>query len=264
SDLIRGKGRGLIILLNGRRGQDLSLTVEVIAKIMRRPLHRIRCTDLSHLRAADFEKVLKTQLSTSFQERAIVLMDEADMLLATRTMNELSRNAMVSITLRMMEYFQGILFLTATRVCTVDEAYRSRIHLSLHYPKMDRPSAIQVWKSELQCLRVEGGLTFNERDVMAFAKRSFTRTPDWNARQIHDIVRSAKELATHEHVKSMRTRKNRVPWSQPDQPVMTTNHLKRAAKACEYLKEEDDVEESDMEDSHIEEVEMSVETLALT
>jgi len=100
--------------------------------------------------------------------------------------------------------------------------------------------AMNACKSDLEHLRAEGGLTFNERDVMAFAPRWFTRTRGWNAKQIHDIVQSAKELATRDHVKFMRTQKNRVPWSHPDQPVMIANHFKRAAKACEYLKEEDD------------------------
>lgn len=106
---------------------------------------------------------------------------------------------------------------------------------------MDETSAMKVWEHELQRLRIEG-LALNEGNAMAFAKRSFTRNPGRSAREIRDIVQSAKELATHEHVESLRTGKRRIPWSQPDPPVVTVNHLKRAAKACEYLREDDDVE----------------------
>jgi hypothetical protein len=122
-DSIRSKGPGLIFLLHGQRGQDPSLTVEAMATIVRRPLHRIRCTDLAHLRAADFENELTTRLFTSFQERAIVLIDEADILLATRARHELSRNAMVSVTCRLLEYFKGIIFFTTTRDYTLAEPF---------------------------------------------------------------------------------------------------------------------------------------------
>lgn len=47
---------------------------------------------------------------------AILLLDEADVFLEKRNLHEISRNALVSIFLRQLEYFQGILFLTTNRV----------------------------------------------------------------------------------------------------------------------------------------------------
>jgi hypothetical protein len=39
--------------------------------------------------------------------------------------------------LRALDYLQGILFLTTNRVGHFDEAFKSRIHLSLGYEKLD-------------------------------------------------------------------------------------------------------------------------------
>jgi hypothetical protein len=47
---------------------------------------------------------------------AILLLDEADVFLEKRNMADIHRNALVSIFLRQLEYFQGILFLTTNRV----------------------------------------------------------------------------------------------------------------------------------------------------
>lgn len=47
---------------------------------------------------------------------AILLLDEADVFLEKRNMQDVYRNALVSVFLRQLEYFQGILFLTTNRV----------------------------------------------------------------------------------------------------------------------------------------------------
>jgi hypothetical protein len=112
---------------------------------------------------------------------------------------------------------------------------------------MDESSAMKAWRWELHRARTESGLAFDERTIMSFARQCFSRIPDWSARQIHDIVRSAKELAIRDHVASLRARKCHIPWSQPDQPYMLTQHLKRAVKAFEYLKEDDYVDDFDVD-----------------
>lgn len=61
----------------------------------------------------------------------VLLLDEADVFLAQRTQTDIERNALVSIFLRALEYYSGILFLTTNRVGSIDEAFRSRIHMRL-------------------------------------------------------------------------------------------------------------------------------------
>lgn len=55
-----------------------------------------------------------------------VLLDEAD----------LARNALVSVFLCVLEYYDGILILISNRVGTFHEAFKSRISLALHDPNL--------------------------------------------------------------------------------------------------------------------------------
>lgn len=50
--------------------------------------------------------------------RVVVLLDEADVFLEERDMKDLKRNALVSVFLRALEYYDGILILTSNRVGT--------------------------------------------------------------------------------------------------------------------------------------------------
>ena len=57
----------------------------------------------------------------------VVLLDEADVFLEERTQTDLQRNALVSVFLRVLEYYEGILILTSNRVGIFDEAFMSRV-----------------------------------------------------------------------------------------------------------------------------------------
>lgn len=48
------------------------------------------------------------------------------------------------IFLRMLDYYEGILFLTTNRVKHIDDAFHSRIHVSLHYPPLKAVSRRQI------------------------------------------------------------------------------------------------------------------------
>jgi hypothetical protein len=50
--------------------------------------------------------------------RAILLLDEADVYLASRKNMDIERNSVVSVFLRALEYYGGILFITTNRIGT--------------------------------------------------------------------------------------------------------------------------------------------------
>lgn len=81
--------------------------------------------------------------------RAILLLDEADVFLAQRSDNPLL-NALVSVFLRELEQYDGILFLTTNRMQAFDEAMISRIHLPLNYKPLGRDARKAVWESFLK------------------------------------------------------------------------------------------------------------------
>ncbi|KAK6860718.1 hypothetical protein PG995_004354 [Apiospora arundinis] len=132
-DLIQGKGRGLVFLLHGPPGVGKTYTAESIADYTRRPLLKITSAELS-LGGSWIEERLSTLFSLAARWNAIILLDEADVFMQYRTPGNFQSNWLVSTLLRVLEYYQGILFLTTNRPETIDYAFKSRIHLSIPYP----------------------------------------------------------------------------------------------------------------------------------
>ena len=67
---------------------------------------------------------------------AVLQFDECEIFLAQRG-DGLERSAIVGIFLRMLDYYEGLLFLTTNRPDTLDYAIRSRVMLRLEYPDLD-------------------------------------------------------------------------------------------------------------------------------
>jgi hypothetical protein len=105
-DVIEGKGRGMILLLTGPPGVGKTLTAESVAEEMRVPLYMMSAGDLG-LDPRTVESSLKDILEMCTKWNAILLLDEADVFLEQRSLHELERNKLVSIFLRVLEYYEG-------------------------------------------------------------------------------------------------------------------------------------------------------------
>ena len=89
------------------------------------------------------------------------------------------------LSLRHLEYYRGILFLTTNRVKIIDDAFRSRTHVALYFNDLDAPAKTQVWNAFL----AKVGVTLAPEEVRKLAVR------DINGRQIKNAVRTATSLA---------------------------------------------------------------------
>lgn len=193
-DIISGKGKGLVAVLHGPPGTGKTLTAEGIADLLKCPLYMVSAGDLG-TDPRTLEKELQNILDIAHSWGAILLLDEADVFLEKRSIQDIHRNALVSIFLRLLEYFQGILFLTTNRVETFDEAFVSRIHLSLRYGELSTKAKRSVWKMFIEKARETEGMevgSITESDITELARREV------NGRQIKNLVRAAQALAVHE------------------------------------------------------------------
>src|SRR5271156_6610940 len=145
-DVIEGKGRGMIMLLSGPPGVGKTLTAESVAENMRVPLYMMSAGDLG-LDPAGIEESLNTILDMVAKWNAVLLLDEADVFLEARSTSDLERNKLVSIFLRVLEYYEGILFLTTNRISNIDDAFHSRIHVSMQYPPLTAASRRHIWNT---------------------------------------------------------------------------------------------------------------------
>lgn len=96
-DFIRGKGRGLVILLHGAPGVGKTATAEAVALAYDKPLFPITCGNLGTL-PARVEAVLTELFRLANLWDCILLLDEAEIFLSPREKRDdnLQRNALVS------------------------------------------------------------------------------------------------------------------------------------------------------------------------
>jgi len=191
TDLIEDKGNGLILLLHGGPGTGKTLTAESVAEIAEKPLYRVTCGDIG-IKAEDVEKYLESVLHLGKIWGCVVLLDEADVFLEQRTLEDLARNALVSVFLRVLEYYDGILVLTSNRVGTFDEAFKSRIQLALHYADLDEYQRQQIWHNfinRLEGLEEDVDLSDLRDNVQRLAKN------EMNGRQIRNAITTARQFA---------------------------------------------------------------------
>ncbi|KAK5996712.1 hypothetical protein PT974_02052 [Cladobotryum mycophilum] len=150
-DVIVGKGQGLIILLSGPPGTGKTLTAEAVADRTHRPLFYLQAEDLG-INAAALGANIKRVFEMATDWDAVVLLDEADVFMAERNPNDIQRNELVSIFLRELEYFRGIIFLTTNLYHTIDPAFRSRVSLHLLFQALTRDAREAIWRKFLERL----------------------------------------------------------------------------------------------------------------
>ncbi|KAK7913869.1 hypothetical protein PG985_011572 [Apiospora marii] len=194
TDWVTNKGNGLIILLHGGPGTGKTFTAESLAELAEKPLYPINCGDIGTKPEA-VERYLESALHLGKTWDCVVLLDEADVFLEQRTLNDLKRNALVSVFLRVLEYYEGILILTTNRVGIFDEAFKSRIQLALHYDNLGKPQRAQIWKNFFKRLQtLEGKDRSIDFDTLESYVDELAEYP-MNGRQIRNTITTARQLA---------------------------------------------------------------------
>lgn len=182
SDIISGKGGGCIFLLHGEPGVGKTLTAEAVSELLQRPLYSVSVGELG-TDPASMEKNLRKILDTAQIWNAVILLDEADIFLEKRQSGDILRNACVGVMLRLLEYHQGVMFLTTNRVNDFDQAFYSRISMALKYDALSSEARAQIWNNLLAAAGITG---VNTQELSVHPL---------NGRQIKNTIRMAQSLA---------------------------------------------------------------------
>ncbi|KAJ7047085.1 P-loop containing nucleoside triphosphate hydrolase protein [Mycena alexandri] len=189
-DVVKGKGKGLIGLFSGSPGCGKTLTAEAVAEITRRPLYSVSAGELG-TQPKELDERLKLIMEVAQTWNAVLLLDEAEVFLQRRSMTDVTRNALVSIFLRQLEYYQGILILTTNLIAQCDPAFESRIHFSIHYPDLDFDSRKTIWQTFFAKV-LKDPIRPEDLDRLASIQM--------NGRQIKNAVSSAQCIALDANV----------------------------------------------------------------
>jgi hypothetical protein len=126
-----------------------------------------------------------------------------------RSWDDMGRNALVSVFLRHLEYYSGILFLTTNIVGVIDEAFKSRIHVALRYPSIDLDSTKKIWNNVLDRIERDNEVAdvrieFNRTTLLDFASAHYRRheptDSTWNGRQVRNAFQIAIALGQYERL----------------------------------------------------------------
>lgn len=144
SDIIEGKSAGNVILCKGIAGVGKTLTAEVYAELIERPLYAIHSGNLGTT-AEQIDKNLRQVFLLSKRWNCVLLLDEADVFVVRRG-NNIQQNAIVAEFLRTLEYFDGLLFMTTNRPDDIDDAIISRCAAIISYAPPGREDAAAIWR----------------------------------------------------------------------------------------------------------------------
>lgn len=257
-DIIKNKGEGRIFLLHGTPGVGKTCTAECVAELAHRPLLSLTSGDISSdMSAVSVERNLNYYLNLGERYGALVLLDEADVFLEERRPKDLTRNGLVSIFLRALEYYRGVLFLTTNRVEAFDSAFTSRIHVALHFHKLKDHDRLRIWNNNLERLeRDSNGKVYVSNSTREFVyDNEDVRALRWNGREIRNAMQTAVALAETEALED-----------GSDKVNVTEQHLRAVVKMSKGFKDymrrrrgwaegdsdsEDEEEEDDDNDSSI-------------
>ncbi|KAI9695072.1 MAG: hypothetical protein M1820_008934 [Bogoriella megaspora] len=153
------------------------MRLECVAEYTGRPLLPLTGGDIGST-ASEVENNLRSFLRRGQDWNAVVLLDEADVYLSARDRNNIERNSVVSVFLREIEYYRGILFLTTNQIGQFDEAITSR----------------KIWENNIERLRKERKDIKIDYNVPKYIKKDLLHL-SWNGREIRNAFQTAVSLA---------------------------------------------------------------------
>jgi AAA+ superfamily predicted ATPase len=96
--------------------------------------------------------------------------------LEERSLQDVQRNGLVSVFLRHLKYFQGIMFLTTNRITAFDDAFRSRITFAMKFDDLSTNAKRKIWETFLQKVPTEKKIS--DKDIDGLSRKNI------NGRQV--------------------------------------------------------------------------------
>lgn len=205
-DIISNKEGGCIFLLIGNSSIGKTLSVEAIAEVLHKPLYKVTSGELGN-NIWEVEDRLKELLINAKRWNAVVLIDEADVYLQDRKGRSITDNAIVSIFLRQLESYNGIMFLTSNRsIDEIDPAFKNRIIQTFYFQDLEKEDRKKIWMNLLKCQDLDisdkqvdnlSTKPLNGRQIKNIIKASIAKALYYQKELDYDILVDTMEFMTH-------------------------------------------------------------------
>lgn len=207
-DIIAGKMSGTIVLATGVPGVGKTLTAEVFSEKIEKSLYVVQCSQLG-IKVESIETNLNQVLSRAARWGSILLIDEADVYIRDRG-TDIVHNAIVGVFLRLIEYYNGVLFMTSNRGDIIDDAIISRATAWIKYELPNEDLLFDIWKVLSTQFKVDLG----DREIRDLIRR----LPLISGRTVRNLLKLVTTL-DYEKVKD-----------QKQQRLNNFNHIIKASK----------------------------------
>jgi hypothetical protein len=131
-----------------------------------------------------------------------VLLDEGDALVEKRKQGQLLLNSMTGVLLRLLETFEGSLFINSNRVSSFDPAALSRVTLAVKFSALDKDGMQQIWRNTIArvlCSDTTKSMTYEEALVMADSSFDLPTLADFpgSGRSVGAVMKMAIALCSY-------------------------------------------------------------------
>ncbi|HTJ43982.1 MAG TPA: ATP-binding protein [Kofleriaceae bacterium] len=145
--------RGLAALFYGPPGTGKSMVAGLIARELGLELYRVDLARVVSKWIGETEKNLAEIFDAAEDGQVVILFDEADSLFAKRTEVKSSvdryANLEVNYLLQRLDSFEGICILTTNLEGSIDQAFKRRMSLRLHFPFPDEEMRVRLWAAHV-------------------------------------------------------------------------------------------------------------------
>lgn len=141
---------GAVLLFHGQPGTGKTLCAEAIAGELGKSLWRLRVDELLSRWVGETEKNLAAVFRKAREAGDVVLLDEADSVLAARSgQSQRWETSMTNLLLQEIERFPGVLVLTTNRPDSLDPALERRVLAKVELGMPGEKERLELWKRHL-------------------------------------------------------------------------------------------------------------------
>jgi SpoVK/Ycf46/Vps4 family AAA+-type ATPase len=144
---------GVRALFNGPSGTGKTLAAKVLAAVLQSDVYRLDLASVVNKYIGETEKNLSQLLARAEELDVILLVDEGDSLMTSRTdvksANDRYANLETNYLLQRLETYQGVILVTTNAGNRIDPAFRRRFDVTINFYPPDASERLLIWALHL-------------------------------------------------------------------------------------------------------------------